>query len=112
MRLLKTIFLIIIAIVMIILGVGNMEPVELHLLPEKIVGPTFMARDVPLAAVILVSVVAGLIVGRLLEWLREGQIRRISNDRGREVVRLREEVARLKAEIADPDDDLPKLPVR
>ncbi|MEM0945594.1 MAG: LapA family protein [Pseudomonadota bacterium] len=112
MRLIKTVFLVLIALAIVILGVGNMEPVELHLLPEKVVGPAFMVRDVPLFAVILVSVMVGLIAGRLLEWLREGRVRKISSDRGREVVRLREEVAKLKAQVADPDDDLPKLPAR
>lgn len=112
MRLLKTLYLVAIGIGLIVLGLGNMGPVDLFLLPEKVAGESYALRGIPLAAVILASVMLGLVIGQVLEWLREGKHRRMSNDRGREVTRLREELSKVKRRIADPDDDLPKLPTR
>lgn len=112
MRLIKTLFLLLIAACLIILGIGNMAPVDLFVLPERMAGEAFALRGVPLAAVIIASVLLGLILGQVLEFFREGKLRRRSNDRARELVRLKDENDKLKAQIADPDEDLPKIPKR
>ena len=112
MRLIKTLFYLAIGVCLVVLGIGNMGPVDVYLLPERLVGDQFALTGVPLAAVMLGSVMLGLIIGQIMEWLREGKHRRMSNDRGREVARLRTELANVKRQVNDPDDDLPKIPVR
>ena len=111
MRLIKTLFYLAVGACLVVIGVGNMAPVDVYLLPAQLAGSAFAIPGVPLAAVILASVLIGLLIGYALEWLREGKHRRMSNDRGREVARLREEVKTLKAKFAGPDDDLPKIPL-
>lgn len=112
MKFIKALFLAIVGICLVVLGIGNMAPVDLYLVPERFTGDAFALKGIPLAAVIIAAVLLGLIIGQFLEWLREGKVRRTSNDRGREVMRLRREVEKLRHQVADPDDDLPKVPVR
>ncbi|MEM7238373.1 MAG: LapA family protein [Pseudomonadota bacterium] len=113
MRFLKTLVLLIIGLCLVVLGVGNMAPVDLHLLPPQVApGSEFSLKSIPLAAVIMASVLLGLVIGQILEWIREGRHRRVSNDRGRELARLRNELVQTKTKVIDPDDDLPKIPVR
>ncbi|MBY8977027.1 LapA family protein [Rhodobacteraceae bacterium NNCM2] len=112
MRFLKTLVLILIGICLVVLGIGNMALVDLHLVPQKIAGSDLSIKQIPLAAVIMVSVLIGLVIGQLMEWLREGKHRRVSNDRGREVAKLRTELDKVREKVEDPDDDLPRIPVR
>ncbi|MEM7667990.1 MAG: LapA family protein [Pseudomonadota bacterium] len=113
MRFLKTLVLLIIGLCLVVLGVGNMAPVDLYLLPPQVApGSEFSLKSIPLAAVIMASVLLGLVIGQILEWIREGRHRRVSNDRGRELARLRNELVQTKTKVIDPDDDLPKIPVR
>lgn len=112
MRFIKTLVLILIGLCLVVLGLGNMAPVDLHLVPTQVAGTELSFSQIPLAAVIMASVLLGLVIGQLLEWVREGKQRRVSNDRGREVARLRSELESVKGKVSDPDDDLPRIPVR
>ena len=112
MGFLKSVLLMIIGAGLVVLGLGNMAPVDLHLVPEKVAGSELALKQVPLAAVILASVLLGLVIGQLMEWMRETKYRRNANDRGREVNKLKTELSKVKEKVADPDDDLPKIPVR
>ncbi|MEL6475779.1 MAG: LapA family protein [Pseudomonadota bacterium] len=112
MRLIKTLFLVLIGAGLVVVGIGNMAPVDVYLLPAMLTGEQFALTGMPLSAVILAAVLIGLLIGQLMEWLREAKHRRVSNDRGREVARLRDELAKLQRANATPDDDLPKIPVR
>lgn len=112
MRVIKTLFLLVVAACLIVLGVGNMAPVDLFLVPERVSGTAMSLQGVPLAAVIMLAVLLGLIIGQVLEFLREGKYRRRMNDGLREIARLRADNDALKRQIADPDDDLPKIPKR
>ncbi|MEM9044005.1 MAG: LapA family protein [Pseudomonadota bacterium] len=112
MGFLKSVVLLLIAVALIVLGMGNMAPVDLHLVPEKVAGSELALKQIPLALVIAAAFLAGLVVGEILEWARETKHRRAANDRGREVNQLRTELNKVKEQVADPDDDLPKIPVR
>ncbi|MEM8698003.1 MAG: LapA family protein [Pseudomonadota bacterium] len=112
MRLIKTLFLVIIGAGLVVVGIGNMAPVDVYLLPEMLTGQEFALTGVPLSAVIIAAVLLGLLIGQLMEWLREAKHRRRSSSRGREVAKLQNELTKLKRAHASPDDDLPKLPAR
>ncbi|MEM8790603.1 MAG: LapA family protein [Pseudomonadota bacterium] len=112
MRFLKSVLLLLIGAGLVVLGLGNMAPVDLHLLPEQVAGSELALKQIPLAAVILASVLLGLVIGQLMEWTREYKYRRTASVRGREVAKLKNELGKVKEKVADPDDDLPKIPVR
>ncbi|MEM1277438.1 MAG: LapA family protein [Pseudomonadota bacterium] len=112
MGFLKSVLLLIIGAGLVVLGMGNMAPVDLHLVPEEVAGSELAIKQIPLAMVILAAFLLGLVVGEILEWARETKHRRAASSRGREVTKLQRELNSVKEKVADPDDDLPKIPVR
>jgi uncharacterized integral membrane protein len=112
MRTIKLLVLVLLGLALVIVGVANMAPVDVHLLPPEIGAGAYVLRGVPLAGVILASVVVGVLVGQLLEYLREAKHRRRAEERRREVGRLKREVGRLAARLGESDDDLPEIPAR
>jgi|SRR6056297_781643 len=111
MRTLKLLLLLVVALALIVLGVANMAPVDLHLVPPQVGGPETTLEQVPLTAILFGAVAVGVVVGFLLEWLREAKYRRLAAEKKREAGRLRSELGRLNAR-ADDDADLPDLPAR
>lgn len=108
LRLIKFLVMAIIAICLITVGVANMAPVDLYLLPQALGGEALSLRGIPLAAVILVSILVGVVLGELFEWVREHKHRRSARHGAMEVAALRREVAALKRRLGE-DDDLPKI---
>ncbi|MEM1344909.1 MAG: LapA family protein [Pseudomonadota bacterium] len=109
MRFIKQITLGVLGLAMVLVGVANMAPVDIYLLPPEIGGPDLVLRAVPLSVVMLGAAVGGILIGYLLEWLREAHHRRLAAERKREVNRLRGELARLGSRLGDVDEDLPEL---
>ena len=87
MRTLKLLALGLILLAVVVLAVANREAVVLHLLPPGLDRVMALSIELPLFVVILVSVVAGMVLGYLLEWLRE-------------------QVAHLRRETGRPEDDV------
>lgn len=110
MQTIKLIVLGVLAATLIALGVANMAAVDLYLLPAKIFGETFGIKGVPLAVVILAAVLLGILVGLVIEFLREHKQRRVANEKRREVAELRQEISRLRAKMSDREGDLPRIP--
>ncbi len=110
MRTIKTVVLGLLAAILIILGVANMAPVELHLLPPALFGERWGISGVPLAVVILAAVLVGIVIGQLIEFIRERKHRRVAEEKRREIVALRQEVGRLRAQLGDRADELPRIP--
>jgi uncharacterized integral membrane protein len=108
LRLIKWLILTAICLALVVMGVANMAPVDLHLLPQGIVQADYTLRGVPLAAVILGAVLLGVIIGELFEWLREAKHRRRAAEGSREVERLKAEVQTLKRRLGDKDD-MPRI---
>ena len=111
MRTIKTIVLGLLAAALIILGVANMSPVDLYLLPRSIFGEGWGISGIPLAVVILAAVLGGIVIGQLVEYIRERKHRRVADQKRREIVELRREVARLRGELSERGEELPRIPV-
>lgn len=107
LRLLKIIFLVVIALLLLVLELANRHTVTLNLLPQEpadFLGLNFVF-EVPLFLVILVSVVAGVLIGFVWEWFREMRYRADAKGKSREVARLERELAALKNTTVGPAKD-------
>jgi putative membrane protein len=87
---------------------ANRAMVSLQVLPNEVahwfaVNPQV---QMPLFLVILGSIVAGLLVGFIWEWIREYGQRAEAARQAREMRRLEREVARLKGEKHEGKDDV------
>lgn len=109
MRTIKLILLAVILVGIVVLAIANRSAVTLNLLPEGLAGFGQRSIDVPLYAVGLVSVLTGMILGYILEWLREHKHRRLAAQKAREAARLNREVGRLRKETGKDDDVLALL---
>ncbi len=106
MRTIKLIFLVLILIGIVMLAVANRDPVTLHLLPEGLAGLGQRSIELPLYAVGLLSILTGLILGYILEWLREYKHRKRASQKAREAAELNREVGRLRKETGKGQDDV------
>jgi uncharacterized integral membrane protein len=106
MRTLKLLLLGLILLAIVVLALANRQPVTLHLLPEGMAGVMPLSREVPLFVVSLVSIVVGMVIGYLLEWLREHKHRRRASQKAREAAKLNREVEKLRKESGKHEDDV------
>jgi uncharacterized integral membrane protein len=107
--LLRTIKLILLALILIgivVLSVANRGPVTLHLLPEGLSGVFQSSIELPLFVVSLISILVGMVLGYILEWLREYRYRRRATEKAREAERLNREVERLRRQTGQGKDDV------
>ncbi len=110
MRTIKLIFLALILVAIVILSLANRGDVTVNLLPAGMAGilegtmPN--AFQVPLFLVSLASIGVGLVIGYILEWLREHRHRRLAKEKAREAANLNREVDRLKRKSGAKDDDV------
>ena len=111
MRTIKLIVLGVLAAALIVLGVANMAPVDLYLLPPALFGERYGLTGIPLAVVLLAAVLAGIVIGQIIEFLRERKHRRLAEEKRREIIELRREIARLRGQLGERADELPRLPV-
>ena len=113
MRYLRYLFLALLAVCLVILALANREPVTLQILGDGIAGWAPLERfgiqnsiELPLFIVIFSSIVAGLLIGFVWEWLREHKHRRVASVKAREVDKLEREVVRLKGERNQNRDEV------
>lgn len=106
MRTIKLILLAVILAAIVVLALANRTPVTLNLLPGGMATIAQRSIDVPLYAVGLLSVLVGMILGYILEWLREHKHRRRASAKAREAAQLNREVGRLKQEAGKGDDEI------
>ena len=105
MRILKTLFWLVVAVILVTLGLANRQLVELKALPEALDARLGPVPDVelPLFLVILGGVALGLLIGFVWEWLREIPERAQARALARELDVLRAEIARRQAEAGRAD---------
>ena len=96
LRFIKLVLLAVVMIAIIVLALANSETVTLHLLPEGVKWILPLSVDLPMFAVILASVLTGMLLGYILEWVREHKHRRAAAERARQASKLSREVETLK----------------
>jgi putative membrane protein len=96
------------AVALIAVALANRSIVTLKVLPDEVAGLFAVnpSINMPLFVVIFGGIIAGLLVGFVWEWFREHGIRSEASKAGRNVRRLEREVARLKGENSQDQDDV------
>jgi uncharacterized integral membrane protein len=110
MRTIKTALVVVIGLALMLIMAANMEPVDLHLAPKAVGLDGLNIKAVPLALVIVISVLVGIILGLLLEFLREARHRNLLAEKRAEIARLKAENARLSKQAGVDTDELSLLP--
>lgn len=108
MRYVRYLCIAVFAIALISVALANRAVVPLKVLPDEVahwfaVNPQI---NLPLFLVILGSIVAGLLVGFVWEWIREYGQRAEAARQAREMRRLEREIARLKGEKHEGKDEV------
>lgn len=98
MRYIRYFCIAVFAVALIAVALANRNMVEIKVLPAEIAGLfEFAPRiELPLFVIILASILVGLLVGFVWEWLREHAIRAEAAAVAREKRRLEREVKSLK----------------
>jgi uncharacterized membrane protein (DUF106 family) len=105
-RYLRYAFLGSLGVVLVSVSLANRDFVTLRLMPDGLAAlfGFNISGEVPLFAVVLGGITAGLVIGFVWEWLREYKHRRAAQDKSREVRALSREVTRLK-DVQNKDKD-------
>ncbi len=108
MRYVRYLCIAVFALALIAVALANRSMVSLKVLPAEVSGWFALNPEIqlPLFIVILGSIVAGLLVGFVWEWIREYGQRAEAARQAREMRRLEREVARLKGEKHEGQDDV------
>jgi uncharacterized integral membrane protein len=108
MRYVRYLCIAIFAVAIISVALANRAMVSLQIIPAEISGwfVTNPSIEMPLFLVILGSIVVGLLVGFVWEWIREHGHRADAATQARETRRLEREVARLKGEKHEGKDEV------
>ena len=107
-RYIRYAFLAVIAVVLVAIAAANREAVSLQLLPEglaDIAGWNFMIQ-LPLFLVIFASVIAGLLIGFVWEWMREHKHRAEASRQKKAAQNLNREVEKLRGEKHKGKDEV------
>lgn len=108
MRYVRYLSIVIFAVALVSVALANRGMVSLQVLPAEISG--FFALNpsvrLPLFIVILGSVLAGLLIGFVWEWIREYGERAEAAKQAREMRRLQRELDKLRAEKYQGKDDV------
>lgn len=108
MRYVRYLCIAIFALAIVSVALANRAIVSLQILPAEVSG-WFVSNpsvELPLFLVILGSIVVGLLVGFVWEWIREHRHRADVSKQAREIRKLEREVARLKGEKHEGKDEV------
>ena len=108
MRYLRMIFVAVLALALLTVALANRQLVTVGLFPGQLdayFGGGWAAR-MPLFLVILLSLLIGMLLGLVWEWMREAHLRQESARRAHELTRLEREVGGLRTTHAAPRDEV------
>ena len=108
MRFIRLLFVAALAIVLIAIALANRGMVTVRAFPagfEQYLGFDWQL-NLPLFLIIFLSIVFGIVIGFIWEWLREAHIRSESSRRKFEVDRLEREVGSLRKQHNAPNDEV------
>ena len=111
MRLVRTLFLIFLAIILVVISIANNEKVSLYLLPtdlSSLLGTT-ISINIPLFLVFFSGIFIGLIIGFVWEWLREYKFRVEANLNEKRLSRAETKLSEMHAKDNKGDDVLTLL---
>jgi hypothetical protein len=94
---------------LVALAIANHQPVTVSFNPFDSSDPD-LAVTVPLYLVAFTVLIAGVVVGGIAAWLKQGKRRRIGTRLAAENVTMRSELAYLKGQIAGRDGRSPAHP--
>ncbi|MFD2173186.1 LapA family protein [Rhodobacter lacus] len=107
-RLIRYLFLLVLALVLVTLAMSNRDLVTLQLLPAE--AETYLGMNwrlqVPLFLVIFAGMGLGLLIGFVWEYLREMRFRSTARKATKKAANLERELGRLKAKTQGPKDDV------
>jgi lipopolysaccharide assembly protein A len=107
-RYLNLLFLVVVGLCLLTVALANRDMVMLRLLPDEMAD--FLGfgwtLQLPLFIVVLASIVAGLVIGFVWEWLREHKHRAAAAASRREAARLEREVSALRQGELRPQDEI------
>ena len=108
MRYIRYVLLGSIVAALVVVAMANRGAVTLTVLPEPLANLANwnFSIQLPLFIVVLGGVAVGLLLGYLLEWIRESKHRSEASKRERQVKQLNREVTQLKAEKHKGKDDV------
>lgn len=108
LRFVKLLFLALVLLALVFLFFANNEPVTLNLMPDVLATAMSMQNELTLPLFIIVTgaLLVGIVVGFVLEWLREHRFRAEAKTQRREANRLNQEVAEMKGRKGDSQDDV------
>ena len=111
MRLIRTLFLLCLAILLFLVSLANSEKVIIQLLPENLLSllGINIALNVPLFLVFFSGIFIGLVIGFVWEWLREYKFRVEANNYQKRLFRAETELSELHARENKKDDVLTLL---
>jgi uncharacterized integral membrane protein len=98
-KIVLAVVLIPLAVLIVALAVANRQIVTVSFDPFSAAEPAFLLRA-PLFVLVFVLVIAGVIIGGMASWLRQSRWRRAARAREAELQSARNEVDRLRRELA------------
>lgn len=108
MRYVRMLLVALLAIILIGVALANRQLVTVSLFPgrlDRYMGGDWQAQ-MPLFLVILLSLLAGMILGLVWEWMREAAVRQESARRAHDLHRLEREVRGLRTTHHAPRDEV------
>lgn len=96
----------ILGVFILLIALNNQQQVEFVLIPEFIPGLSRWALNVPLFIVTLGALLIGIVVGYVLEYIREAQIRMNASRTHKALKKTSSELDALKKETGKHDDDV------
>ncbi len=108
LRIIKLLFLVLVLLALVFLFFANNEPVTLNFMPDALANALSLPNELnlPLFVVVCGALLIGIVVGFVLEWMREHRFRAEAKTHRREATRLGQEVAAMKGRKGDTQDDV------